>query len=253
MKIDTTEQVSGYLRNLPAPLQDGRFIGRFLLAFEAILSGGVLERSVNGAETGARRTLPERFEGLNETLDGITRYFRPWETPDQLPETPPDFLPWLARWVAVELREDWSDKTRRKVIASIVPLYKLRGTCAGIEQAVRLCVSETADVVIDDHRNPYPYYFKVTLTVHAIQGPATIQQLIRKAQAAIDLQKPAHTYYQLVLKYPPLVLLDTDPCAPRKSRATKGIYVGRNTTLGSADMDPATGEKLAPPDTHSSD
>lgn len=255
----TSGQVSSYLQYLPAPLQEGHFIGRFLLAFEAILSGVAAHapgRPGSPLDDAGGRMAPEWTQGLGETLKDIARYFRPQETPA-------DFLPWLARWVAVDLREDWSEQTRRDVIASIVPLYKLRGTCMGIKQAVQLCVQEvsgTAGVDIDDWvvedsatGRPFPHCFQVTLTVDVKQGPATIQQLYRKAEAAIELQKPAHTYYHLVLEYPPLVLLDEDPHEHPKTHATRGVYVGRNTTLGSVRMNPETGEKLPPDSASSSD
>ncbi|MFC6631812.1 phage tail protein I [Microbulbifer taiwanensis] len=233
------EAVSSYLSFLPAPLQDGHFIGQFLRAFEAILSGGVVTAF---GEMGGAADQPEWQQGLGETLDRITHYFQPQETPA-------DFLPWLARWVAVDLRRDWSEQTRRNLVASIVPLYMLRGTRRGIAEVVRLCVGETADVRVDDRvvdprtGKPYAYYFRVTLVVDTRQTPTSLQQLYRKVEAAIELQKPAHTYYSLVLRYPSLVLLDEDPDTRPKTRATEGIYVGRNTTLGNAEMGP-DGEKL---------
>ncbi|MEZ0471119.1 phage tail protein I [Luteimonas salinilitoris] len=241
-----TETASRYLQYLPAPLQDGRFIGRFLLAFEAILSGGVVVRSEGGSASRQENATLERLQGLGGTLDEITAYFQPQETP-------PDFLPWLARWVAVDLREDWSELTRRNVVASIVPLYMRRGTRKGIEQAIRLCVSETADVRVDDSDSAtYPYHFEVTLTIDENQYPSTLQQLYRKVEGAIELQKPAHTYYSLVLRYPSLVLLDqpdlSNPTRREMRQATKGIYVAMNTVLGSAPADMETGEKLQVPD-----
>ena len=42
----------------------------------------------------------------------------------------------LAQWVALALREDWSVETRRRLIANVVPLYRLRGTTKGIELAL---------------------------------------------------------------------------------------------------------------------
>lgn len=251
-----TEAVSRYLQYLPAPMQDGRFIGRFLLAFEAILSGVATVGETGGMQglDGAAKQLeardtPEPRQGLSETLDGISKYFRPRGTPSQPQETPPDFLPWLARWVAVDLREDWSEETRRNVVASIVPLYMLRGTRNGIEQAIKLCVSETAEVRVNDSGSAtHPYHFEVTLIIDEKQHPSTLQQLYRKVEAAIELQKPAHTYYRLVLRYPSLVLLDRpgpgNPTRYEMRQATEGIYVAMNTVLGSAPADMETGEKL---------
>ena len=75
-------QVSSYLEHLPAVFQqdagkDGvNFIGRFLLAFENILSG------LKGSDE----------KGLEEIIDRIHTYFDPDLTPSE-------FLPWLAGWV----------------------------------------------------------------------------------------------------------------------------------------------------------
>lgn len=235
-------QVSQYLQYLPAPLQDGHFIGRFLLAFQAVLSGGVTVPA-SGAGRGV-----ERLQGLAETLDGISAYFRPQDTPE-------DFLPWLASWVAVDLREDWSDATRRNVVASVVPLYMLRGTRRGIEQMLRLCVTEAVEISVDDGDSSVNHYhFVVSLTIRARQNPATLRQLYRKVEAAIELQKPAHTYYSLQLQYPSLVLLDRpdpelgDPPSLRETvLAAQGVYVARNTVLGSVPVDMQTGVKLPAP------
>lgn len=240
------EHVSGYVQYLPAPLQNGRFVGRFLLAFEAVLSG---------IEQADHSTHPRTPRGLGQVLDTITRHFQPREAPA-------DFLPWLAEWVALELRADWSLATRREVLAAIVPLYTLRGTRRGIEQAVRLCVEETADVRVDDSESAtHPHYFQVTLTVAARQTPDTIRAICRKAEAAIDLQKPAHTYYRLQLQYPALELLDapdpalgTAPTVPQMKQADAGVYVGMNTVLGSGvGIDLETGEKRRQPTSPSGD
>ena len=65
--------VSGYIAHLPAILHQGSFMGRFLLAFEAILSGGVRKPD------GYSGSLPL---GLEEILDDIAGYFTPGEAPE---------------------------------------------------------------------------------------------------------------------------------------------------------------------------
>lgn len=86
---DLPGRASGYLDHLPAVFREGEdgsqppFLGRFLLAFEHVLTG-----------VGD----PER-PGLDELLDRVPGYFDPERTPAA-------FLDWLAGWVALTLRAD---------------------------------------------------------------------------------------------------------------------------------------------------
>src|SRR5215510_10263914 len=105
MAIDPTAS-SGLLKRLPAIFSEHPFLGRFLLAFEHLLTG------LDGAET---------TDGLQETIAGISSLFDPRETREE-------FIPWLASWVALGLRADWTVAQKRDFLAKIVPLYRRRGT-----------------------------------------------------------------------------------------------------------------------------
>src|SRR5262245_65574686 len=109
MAIDPSA-VSSYLMLLPSIFSDDptRFLGRFLLAFEQVLTG------LDGGE-------PSPEKGLEESIAGIATLFDAQETPEE-------FLPWLAGWVALGLRADWSVAQKRDFLAQIVPLYRRRGT-----------------------------------------------------------------------------------------------------------------------------
>jgi phage tail-like protein len=202
-------KVSSYLDYLPAVFQeDGRadgvsFLGRFLLAFEAVLSG-----LGDGDPT-----------GLEETISRLATYF----DPDQAPQ---DFLPWLASWVALTVWGDWDAAATRRFIDQVVSLYRQRGTRAGMEAVLRAYTGVTSaqdqhatTVQIDDYQAPMqvgvtctvgvdtvldgwqPFYFVVRLKL-AIADPALLDRQRKLIEAIIDQEKPAHTYYRLDISVP---------------------------------------------------
>lgn len=197
------KQVSSYLNNLPAVFQQDAdaagvsFIGRFLLAFEKILSG-----LGDPAEPG----LEERLHGISDPatggvlLAGLQRYFDPGMRGDTtLPEaqrTPDEFLPWLASWVALTLRDDWTAAEQRRLISRIVALYHQRGTKEGLRQMLETYTG--GDVNIYEFEQP-AHYFQVELLSNVNDANAiSRKELI--ARAIINQEKPAHTFYTLRTK-----------------------------------------------------
>ena len=164
--MDTPQPPSSYLDYLPAIFRQDPFIGQFLLAFEAVLSG-----------TGAQ-------PGLETTIGGIARYFDP-------AAAGPEFLPWLAGWVTLSLRADWDEQTQRSFIQKIVPLYKLRGTRDGLWQMLNLYTGQPVEIY--DAFDDRPYFFEVQLTLSAAD-PVLLRTTQQIARAIIDQEKPAHTY-----------------------------------------------------------
>jgi phage tail-like protein len=189
---------SSYVEYLPAVLQDDAFLGRFLLAFEAILSGV----SVEGVST------PTGFEA---TLANIHDYFSPARTPK---ESQQDFLPWLASWVALSLRDDWDEQVKRDFIQQIVPLYQKRGTKAALETLLKIylqkqvsgSLQEYVKVIEFDH---IPHYFQVQLRIDS-QDLTEYRRKQTVARAIIDLEKPAHTVYALQILMPTMRLVSAD-------------------------------------------
>ncbi len=203
----TIDRGSSYLDHLPAVYREGldpgepSFLGRFLLAFEAILSGlGEVYTMVDGTEV----------VGLDEQLDRIHTYFDPELTPEA-------FLPWLSTWVGLALREDWSTEQQRRFLGRIVPLYRLRGTKAGLEEMLRTYtnmgveIAEFAaafrvgavstvgvDTVIGG--GP-PHYFEVQMFTDE-RDPDERARVERIARAIIDQERPAHTHYTLDVETP---------------------------------------------------
>jgi P2-related tail formation protein len=221
-------QASSYLDYLPAVFQQDagpgqtNFLGRFLLAFEQVLTGL--------GDVAA--------PGIEEILDGIVdpdsgkwrraafqRYFSPWP---YLPEgdrsgaaddfrAPVEFLEWLAGWVALTLRADLDEERQRDFIARAVSLYRLRGTRQALEEFVR--IHTRLGVTVNELHTPFqlgvhstigvdtvldggaPHFFRVLIRV-PVTDPEQIRTYREIATAIIDMEKPAHTYYELDVETP---------------------------------------------------
>ncbi|WP_258369450.1 phage tail protein I [Georgenia satyanarayanai] len=100
---------------LPAVYQEDEFLQRFVSAFDAA------------------------FAPLFLTLDTLSCYVDP-----EL--APPDFLDWLAEWVGIEVDDTWSVERRREIVGSAAAIHRLRGTAAGIVDAVRLVVGGRVEI-----------------------------------------------------------------------------------------------------------
>jgi phage tail-like protein len=196
-------ETSSYLDYLPAIFRQEPFAGRFLLAFETVLSG-----------TSTRPDPP----GLETTIGSIADYFDPVTAPD-------GFLPWLAGWVSLTLRADWDTDTQRKFIAQIVPLYRLRGTGEGLRQMLNLYTRLPVDVF--DPVEKVDFFFQVQITLPAADGPLmrTTQQI---ARAIIDQEKPAHTFYALRIAVPMMRLVSEELI----EQGASPLILGDNTILG---------------------
>lgn len=215
----------GYLAYLPAILQQGDLLGPFLLAFEAVLSGLDADRLPPGLDPAAQGDLAT--PGLEQILARVDQFFDPLAMSDQEAK---DFLPWLATWAATSLRDDWSLDTKRTFLSQVVPLYRLRGTRAGIEAVLKISGDNVR--VVDFHdgqdedleakafrmpgetQRPYayekpPHLFGVILTVNQ-DDPTELARARRRVLAIVDQEKPAHTYYAL-RTYFPAMRINNDP------------------------------------------
>lgn len=190
MAISET-QASGYLHYLPAVHAQEPLLGRFLLAFEQVLSG------LPGNDGDPAR-------GLEEIVAAIPDLFDPLQTPRE-------FLDWLAGWVALGLRADWREDQQRTFLANIVSLYRRRGTRQNLIDLLRIYtglepeISEGENTIfqIGDHstigvdtqlNGSAPHYFRVAVTIPN-PNPATLLRQNQIIRALIDLEKPAHTAY----------------------------------------------------------
>lgn len=200
MPIDP-KAASGYLQNLPAIFSEDPFLGRFVLAFEQVLTGlpGVAGRE------------PAPASGLEEIIAVISALFDPKETRKE-------FLPWLAGWVALGLRADWTEAQKRDFLANIVPLYRKRGTKENLSELLRIYTG-LSPVITGAAETDVPHFFHVSVTMPN-PDPATLKRQHQIATALIDLQKPAHTDYKLD------IIFDTMQIGVRST-------IGVDTLLGS--------------------
>lgn len=209
------------LNYLPTIYQADPFIGQFLLAFEKVLLGINDEVSVPSLGEAVKF----QPKGLEEAIANIDIFFNPLDPsdpkrekpPQNRQETPEEFLSWLASWVALTLREDWEEEEKRRFISRIVPLYRLRGTKAGLEEMLRiytgmgveiyeliqpLQVGVTSRVGVDTALGGGPsHYFRVKM-VFQEYNPSIRSRKEQIARAIIDQEKPAHTSYDLLIEVP---------------------------------------------------
>jgi phage tail-like protein len=195
---------AGYLQYLPAIYRDDGFLDQFLKGFEAILSG----------EPGAEA---ERVVGLEEKIDTAASLFlplaaQPTDSDPGARQQATEFLQWLAGWVALALREDWGEQTQRDLIRDIVSIYPLRGTLKGVERYLKIYAG--GGVSITDDLSPMrlgttsqvgrntivggmaPHLFLVRIAF-AQADPQQTRRMADAVRAILDVEKPAHTRYQL--------------------------------------------------------
>ena len=212
--------VSRYVDNLPAVFQDDPFLGTFLLAFERILSGRP------EPDPAGLPVVPA--PGLEQILDRIQTYFDP-------SQAPPDFLPWLADWVATSLREDWDTTTRRRFLSHVVPLYQRRGTKHALQQLLQIYLDPNNDPpatsveIIDNDPAFPPRYFQVRFTVSE-RDSHVLARRAEVATAIIDREKPAHTFYGLHINFPSLQI--ADPATIINGVPVNGVFINVTTVLG---------------------
>ena len=207
--MDTTDQpTSSYLGYLPAIFQQEPFLGRFLLAFETVLSGADAEHP-----------------GLEAKIGRLADYLDPMTTEAE-------FLPWLAGWVTLSLRADWDEATRRSFIQQIVPLYRLRGTKAGLERMLELYTGQLSEV--DDDLEQPAHFFQVRLRLNEAD-PELLQRKQQIARAIIDQEKPAHTFYALQVAVPTMRLVSI---ARQQELGAPLLILGENTLLGTTMPEP---------------
>lgn len=210
------------MKYLPAVFHEDPFLADYLSAFEQILVGPG----------------DPHLRSLEAIIAGIGSYFNPKETPEE-------FLPWLAGWMAFGMRADLTVRLQREFLAQVISLYKKRGTAESMRKLLKIFtgaeptildgddLTDTtnpawkywdvddgyrkwaggkADGTIDDKGDGKPEYaFGVLLSFMDEKGGADrkapeIQRKLAIAYALIELEKPAHTMFYLVPIFPSLTL-----------------------------------------------
>lgn len=152
------------------------------------------------------------FGHFEANLDTISDYFDPLKTDN-------DFLPWMASWVSLVLRTDWTEDQQRKVLAQIIPLYRKRGTKEGLEEYLRiyagpgvtikdeiapLQVGVSSKVGVDTVVGGLPPYFFIVNVAFDEPAPDKLKQRGKAVEAVLVIEKPAHTFYKLNFQGPTL-------------------------------------------------
>jgi phage tail-like protein len=148
------------------------------------------------------------FADFEAVLDEVPDFFDPLQARA-------DFLPWLASWTALVLRADWSLEQKRDVLFQIIPLYRKRGTKAGLEEYLKIYVGDGASIV--DVHEPLQVGVSSHVGVDTVVGgvptnlfrvnvaftnPAELASKAASVRAVLDIEKPAHTHYTLTISGP---------------------------------------------------
>lgn len=153
---------------LPAIYREDPFLAQYLWAFEQALLD------------------------IEQRIEGLALFFDP-------AETPPEFLPWLSSWVAFTLRADLGVPQQRKFLARIATLYRRRGTLPNLQELLTIFTRGGIPTITEDPAKPH--YFHIAMRLPH-DTPDVLQRQSAIAHALIDLEKPAHTYYDLELQFP---------------------------------------------------
>lgn len=216
MATNTTQSASSLMQSLPAIYQEDPYLGQFLLAVEKILLGR--QDGVDFPNVG----IPFPAQGIEESIAGVARYFDPYQTPEE-------FLSWLASWTAFSLRADLDVVKQREFVAKIAQLYRWRGTknnlqdllsiftvslptvVEGEDEGIQVGVRSTVgvDMVLGGEK---PHFFRVKISLPRAT-PSVQERQMDIARGLIDLEKPAHTFYELVPIFP-------------------SMQIGRHSTVG---------------------
>ncbi|NET61767.1 MAG: hypothetical protein F6K47_38290 [Symploca sp. SIO2E6] len=207
MSSRATRSPSQLLDYLPELYHTEPFIGQLLLAFEKILLG--LQDDLEFPPL--NKEIKFQPQGLETTIAEIATLFDPQETPK-------DFLSWLAGWTALSLRADLEEGVQRDFIASIVQRYRFRGTKENLIQLLKIfTVGEPTikEPVVSAFQvgvssavgqNTYvgggpAHFFEITIALSR-DSPQEQAKQEAIARSIIELEKPAHTYYQLNIEFP---------------------------------------------------
>ena len=130
------------------------------------------------------------------TLDNLPAYFDP-------SLTPPDFLGWLASWVALELDETWDLARRRQAVKSGVDLLRRRGTAVGLADELRLATGAEIEVL---ENGGTAWSLDPGSPMVGTPDPALLVRIVTPDAGAVDLDrveriigagKPAHVPHKV--------------------------------------------------------
>ena len=85
------------------------------------------------------RALDDLLAPVISVLDCLPAYFDP-------AVAPADFVAWLGAWLGAEVTGDESERTLRDIVGGAARAHRLRGTAAGVKEAVRLAFGVVPEV-----------------------------------------------------------------------------------------------------------
>ena len=172
-----------YLKYLPSIYRDDAVLGQLLMMAESLW--GPIERQITD----------------------IHHYFDPMVMPLGL-------LRWYAHWVDLTLDPRWPEAKQRRLLSSIVSLYRRRGTPGGLAEFLELYTGVKPKIDEKRARNfalgknallgpsialgsdNVPHSFSVTLRLPRVpDAEATLRRAV--IESIIEAEKPAHTSYTL--------------------------------------------------------
>jgi phage tail-like protein len=179
-----------YLRYLPPVYQEDPasrdFLERFLSLFETL------------------------FKNLEQEIEDVPQLF-------DIKATPEGFLPWLSTWLGAIRDENWEDERWKEFLTRAIPLYKQRGTRAGLSEIIKIFMGvypiiiepfqlvRTSQDFKEDAEKLFgsdPYTFCLLLK----PGQITTETERNAVRRIIDTEKPAHTRGGLQVLQPWIIL-----------------------------------------------
>ncbi len=123
-----------------------------------------------------------------------------------------DFLVWFAEWMGLSLKVNWDIETKRKLIAKIIPLYRMRGTKIGLEEYLKICTGYNDIKIIDEMKSFQvgiistvgkdtilgglrPNHFIVNIKTPEYE--TDIQSKKMMIEELVKKEKPVHTTFEL--------------------------------------------------------
>ena len=111
---------------------------------------------------------------------------------------PPDFVDWLAGWVALDLDESWSGPQRRELVARAVRLHRFRGTRRGLAEHVwlltggRVDIADSGGTSVSQHpQGPMPGSSPAHVLIRIrVANPEAVDRA--RITAAVRRMVPAH-------------------------------------------------------------
>jgi phage tail-like protein len=148
------------------------------------------------------------FGAIQDKVDVNYQYYDPHTTP-------PEFLTWLASWMAFTVDLDWPDERKRALIKRAVDLYRIRGTKRALALFLKLFtgyeptidenvwpfkgfrVESEARIGIDSVILPPVNLAHCYVITVPVAFDKVTPELVLRIHQIVSMEKPSHTHYYL--------------------------------------------------------